>query len=328
MLGFVGTDYKRSHLDDLELVYFNKEAISEFSSFPCDLVVLSTCNRTEFYFVSENPQVTARLLKQHISERKKVPMQTVERILQPAFGADAIEHLFHVVSGTESMVFGENEILTQVKDAYASSGAKESLLNKLFQTAITVGKKVRKETQISRGSYSVTSIAIDGLRDMLPDFETRKMLIVGAGTMGMRAIKKLAALKHQSLYISNRSEDKLDRICEKYGLTHVPFNQLQNRIGEFDVALFATSSDHYLLGPSSRLPGVIVDLGLPRNVDPAVESPAVKLLTLEGLEKIAEKNIQNRMQEMPRINEIIAEEIDKFMRWYDYKRQICLPKYA
>lgn len=342
-LGFLGTDYTRSALKAMELVYFTPEqTLALFEQIagesPLDgLVILSTCNRVEFYFSAPSPHEGAAWLKKRIAQVQSIALDSVESILTERYETQVVEHLFRVVSGVESMVFGENEILTQVKNAHTLATAHKAcsaLLNKVFQVAITAGKRVRKETLIGRGSYSVSSIAIECIRMKHPDYLSKKVLMVGAGTMAMRAIKKLYSLGHRAMFIANRSEDKLGRLCEKYAMNQVPFFELDAFAHEFDILVVATSSDNYVIEykhfvkPYNRA-RLVIDLSVPRNVSPDVDSiQGIELITVEGLKDIANKTIENRKKELSKITLILEDEIQNLAKWVDFKNTLCLPKSA
>ena len=342
-LGFLGTDHSKSALKAMELVCFTPEQMGlffekfSFGTRIDALVVLSTCNRVEFYFASESPAEAAHWLKKRISEAQSISYESVHSILEERYDDEVVGHLFRVVSGVESMVFGENEILTQVKTAHnfaLSKHACSAFLNKVFQVAITAGKRVRKETLIGRGSYSVSSIAIECIRMKYPDYLSQKILVVGAGTMALRALKKLHSLGHQQLFITNRTAEKLDRLCEKYGMTQKPFTQLDTFVHEFDILIVATSSDNYVIEykhfvkPHNQTK-LVIDLSVPRNVNPDVSSiQDIEVVTVEGLKDIANKTIENRKKELSKITMILEDEIQNLSKWVDFKKTLCLPKYA
>lgn len=331
----LSADFKTAALSDLEKLVSNLETttillnrlIQDSSLNEC--TILSTCNRIECYFESDDAHTTARQIIKIFADTKELTPETVDRIFD--LNTDTVKnirHLFHVTSGTESMVFGENEILGQVKIAHEHSrhlGATKSILNKVFQAAITTGKRVRTETDISKGAYSVSSIAIEGIREHYPNMLDQSIFIVGVGTMGMRCIKKLSALGHRSLSIANRGEEKLDRICHKYQIKRIPYAQMHTHLDTVDIVIMATSTSDYLIcaehiNTLKSKPKMIVDLGIPRNVCPDIDAlESTSLLSLEGLQKIADRTVKNRKKEMSKITTIIADEMTKLEKWYSFK---------
>jgi glutamyl-tRNA reductase len=333
----LGTSHKLAFIKDIEKIYLTADElpalIDAIKNSPIDeLVVLSTCNRLEFYIVSPTPASAVDWLHSYVSTAKNVDEKLVKRLLDDKYGYEAIHHLLNVVSGTESMVFGESEIHSQVKAAYEKSltfGSSKTLLNKIFQLAISVGKRVRTETSIARGSYSISSIAVDSLRDFFgeEDFLKKSILIVGAGVMGKRALVKLLAMGHTNTFITNRTASKTYELCEKHSVKPFPFALLEEGIDSFDAMIFATGVKEFLLEPNHfknrdlTSEKVVVDLGLPRNVDPDIQYTDVELISLDGIEKVANKNIQRKKEELIGIKSIISEELERFKKWYQFKTE-------
>jgi glutamyl-tRNA reductase len=334
-VGLLGTDYQHTSLEVLEKIYFSKESALEFwktiepTGPVTECVILSTCNRVEIYFVADDLEAAREWMLSALSSFKHVPPEPLNRSLIYVAGEDAvISHLFRVVSGVESMVFGENEILSQVKEAHHHAqhiGSTGAFLNKLFQVAVTCGKRVRKETAIGRGSYSVSSIAVECMRHTYPNFLETKILVIGVGTMGLRAIKKLAALKHPHLFITNRHEEKLPQLAEKYHLQPVSFLNLQTQVSQFDIVLVATSSDSYVVGPNhfkkSYKSHLIIDLSVPRNADPVLaQHPNITLVSVEGLKETASQTVSTRKKELSKIQAILEDEALNLTKWVQFKK--------
>ncbi len=333
-VGLLGTDYQHTSLEVLEKIYFSKESMADFWAFIeptgpiTECVILSTCNRVEIYFVADELESAKQWLLNAISTFKHIDKTSLENSLLYLSDDHVIEHLFRVVSGIESMVFGENEILSQVKDAHGFAqdcGSTGAFLNKLFQVAITCGKRVRKETAIGRGSYSVSSIAVECMRKKYDDFTSTKILVVGTGTMGFRAIKKIIALKHPHLSITNRHEERLIKLTEKYDLHTIPFKDLEARACEFDILLVATSSDTYVLTEDhlkhSKKEHLVIDLSVPRNADPNLAlHKNISLITVEGLKETASQTVANRKKELDKIQSILQDETENLTKWVHFKQ--------
>ncbi|MGE4170268.1 MAG: glutamyl-tRNA reductase [Candidatus Margulisiibacteriota bacterium] len=332
-IGFLGTDYKRNALEDIEQIYLDdakkavlKQVVLSQTFGLSELVMLTTCNRVELYFIAQDTNVAAAGLYQTLSELHGLPLTRVQDLLRFDAGQPVLQHLCEVVAGAQSMVFGENEILGQVKTAYAQAqenGLTQAVLNKVFQTAIAIGKRIRKETSISRGSYSISSIAVEAIRDVFPDYLEHPILIIGVGTMGLRAVKKLVALGHQNIFITNRTEEKLGRICEKHGIKPFPFSFIKSDLAEFDVVVAATGTSTYLINAaqfSTHAPKLFIDLGLPRNINPDVQTLAnTVVLTLDGLEAVVQKTMQNRRNESEHIQSIITDELNQLRSWQTHR---------
>lgn len=334
-IAFLGVNHRQARMDDIEAVYLNQDAKQEFlnefckNTFIKECVILATCNRFELYFESSDVQATAQKIMDHLAEVKSISKDKVVSILNHIEGDGVFEHLLRVTSGLDSMVFGENEILTQVKEAYdlsltaARTGA---LFNKIFQTAVAVGKRVRAETGISRGSYSVSSIAVEAIREHNLDYFGQSIAVVGMGVMGRRCVKKLAALGHPDITVFNRTNAKAKLVSNEDGVTWKPFEELQDHISEFEIVISAVSSSSPILSefefqhPNSKT-RLVVDLGLPRNVKESITRvPNMTLINVDGLRVIAEKNVGRRKAEEQKVFEIIHDEILRFKHWESMRR--------
>ena len=327
-LGFIGTDHKRSPLRDIELIYLKNESWQAFCQMVRDespiteLVILATCNRFELYFVAENVDDAGHWLTSFIADSANIPRETIRTIVYSLTNSEVITHLFNVASGVESMVFGEDEILSQVKKAYADFHALNTTgptTNKLFQSAIGVGKRVRHETEISRGSYSISSIAIDAIRELKLDYFEHSILIVGTGTMGYRAIKKLVSIGHPSITICNRTLEKASKIAEELGVYVLDYGALADSVRQFNIVIVATAASDYVIRPAHfqnpSATSLIVDLTVPRNVDPAIDMATCQVISVDGLKQIADKNVMKRRKEALKIQAILEDEQLKYEQW-------------
>jgi len=325
-----GTSYKFTPIKDFEPIYINKHCVKDFykdTSFKIiqEIAILSTCNRFECYVIADDEDGAFDELCYAISVFNSVSLDTTKTLMTGLRALDPVDHLFSVASGIESMVFGENEILTQVKDSqYIAQEASVSgaYLNKLFQSAVACGKRVRSETQISKGAYSVSSIAIEAIREKIFDYFGRSILIIGAGTMGGRAIKKLYALGHPDIFLTNRTLEKAQALGDGMDITVVPFEEALSHMGRYDIIITATGTktpiltkDHF----KEKQAQLIIDLGVPRNVN--VDGSDMDVVTVGGLKEIADKNIMKRKSSLDNVLTIIKEEIAKLAQWVDYKQR-------
>ncbi len=332
-IGLFNIDYKSAALNQLEQLYFKKEQVPDFlkkvqeNSTISEMVVLSTCNRVELYYRAPDLTEAKRWLADYLTTQKLISDDVINMASSEKNSPkDIIWHLFRVASGVESMVFGDGEILAQVKSAYDISskiGMTKSAFNKLFQSAIAAGKRVRSETDIAKGAYSVSSIAVEAIKKHFNDQLTGKnLLIVGTGTMGMRALKKVSALEKANIFISNRSESGVHRLAEKYKATALPISRLNESLKLMDAVIWATSSDTYLISKKETahidtLPQIMVDIGIPRNVNPDIEElGTIRLITIYGLQKIADETIENRKAQLEAVNLILRDEFEKLNTWH------------
>ena len=332
-IGLLGTNHKKITIKDLEPIYIGKEDAALFiTQLPHDspiqeCVILNTCNRLEFYFVAENHTEALSFLKQEIASFKQTSSQVINQLLDYQSGDEATQHLFRVTSGLESMVLGENEVLAQVKEAYQRSKAlnqTQKILNKVFQTAIAIGKRVRTETTISRGAYSVSSIGIEAIRETILDYFGCRILINGMGAMGLRSLKKLHALGHPNITLCNRTFSTAETLAKEHNCQVLAIEQLPKKARDFDIIISTASVKEHCLSVvdfnQTYSTSLIVDLGLPRNIDPQLEEKtSIKVITVEGLKDIASQNGQKRKAECHAAETIIQEDAKKLMKWAAYK---------
>ena len=317
-------------MEDIEAIYLDQDAKYEFLSTFCsdiqlnECIILSTCNRFEVYFESQNPERVRDAIQAYIAKIKLIPPNKPSEVLHYLEGEDVMRHLFHVSAGIDSMVFGENEILTQVKESYdksRDSGRTGAMFNKLFQTSVSVGKRVRSETEVSKGSYSVSSIAIEAIRENNLDYFGQSILIIGAGVIGKRCVKKLRALGHPDVTIVNRTTQKAADVAKDEDISYLPYVDLEKAIPTFSIIITAVSSSEPIIKTehfksAANKTQLIVDLGLPRNADSSIpEKTGIKVITVDGLREIAEKNVGRRKAEVEKVKGIIEDELRRFNHW-------------
>lgn len=330
----LGINHTQTEIKNFEPIFLNKEGKSIFrnaiknSLLISECVVLTTCNRVEIYYVSKDPDKAKDWIFNQICTQKNVNLDLVSSLLKYYSMTDTIKHLFHVTAGVQSMVVGENEILSQVKDAYDNAlkqNVTGALLNKCFQSAVASGKRVRSETEISRGAYSVSSIAIDAIRQTNLDYFGKSILIVGLGTMGTRCLKKLHALAHPNITICNRTLSVSETLSKDYETSYFDYLDLSNRIGEFEIVISAVTERSFIIEPENfngDQDYLVIDLGLPRNVNPECDSlDSFKLINVDGLKEIATKNVKRRQGELVKVELIIEDEIDRFKQWLSNKKE-------
>lgn len=328
-IGLIGVDHTQAKILSFEPIFLNKEGKQHFrlatkeQSPLHECVILTTCNRIEFYYCADNQEEAEQWILNRIVHQKNVDMSIAKSLLKPYDNHFVIQHLFEVASGVQSMVFGENEILTQVKEAYENAyvdGTTGAYLNKCFQTAVAVGKRSRSETEISRGAYSVSSIAVDALRQERLDYFGCSILIIGCGTMGKRCLKKLVALGHPDISICNRNAALSLQLSKEHHVKQLSLDKAIQRVANYDVVISAVAVKDALLTPenvSSTASTLWIDLGLPRNIDPLVSS---SIITVEDLKKIAKASVKRRKGEERKVHLIIDEEKERLSRWFENKK--------
>ena len=288
-------------------------------------VLLSTCNRTEFYIVTPD----ARLALEPVLHDfyGSVDRGEIEQIFRLA-ALPSVRHLFRVAAGLESMVLGETEIFGQVKRAYeiaARSGTTGKILNRLFQRAFHVGKHVRSTTAISRGSVSVGSVAVDLAEQIFGELRGRKIMILGAGETSERTAWSFQARGARQLFVSNRSFEKAATLAKAIGGRAIRFDDWESEFRDLDVLVSSTSAPHAIVTRAKLEPVLksrrdrplfIIDLAMPRDVDPAVhEMDGVYVYDLDSLRAIAGKTLQARKREAEMCDGLIEKHVRDFEVW-------------
>jgi glutamyl-tRNA reductase len=331
-LGLLGVDHTQTAIKNIEPIFLNKDGKQTLydqisaSSLIEECIILTTCNRVELYFVAQDLKKAKSWLIKSLANQKKVTESLVESLLKFHTKDETLHHLFDVVSGIQSMVFGENEILMQIKQTYdhaSEQGLTKAILNKCFQAAISVGKRVRSETNISRGAYSVSSIAIEAIRQTQLDYFSKSICIVGMGTMGTRCFKKLYALGHPNVSLCNRNPEVITSLKKDHECQSIPFETIHECIGTFDIIISATSVREPLFETAhfdKNANYLMIDLGLPRNIDPALETnPNTTLINVDGLKEVASINVKKKMGELSKVTAIIDDELANITKWFEFK---------
>ncbi|MBE2317077.1 glutamyl-tRNA reductase [Solirubrobacter sp. CPCC 204708] len=277
-----------------------------------EAVALSTCNRTELYVVGESPEVAIQALPADVP-------------LYSARNCDAARHLYRVVSGLDSMVVGEAEIQGQVKRAYERALAARTtgpLTNQLFRAALATGKRVRTETAISEGHASVATVAVDAARALIGELSQRHVVIVGAGETSEQVARAFHAHGVSTMFVANRHRDRAIALASRFGGESGGFDQLPDELERADVVVSSTASPHAIVGPEELdavrggRPLLIIDLAVPRDIDPACASvDGVTLLDMDALQRAVRGHLNVRKGEAVHAEAIVEEEIQTFAGW-------------
>ena len=286
-------------------------------------VILSTCNRVEFYTTSLCPERGRADLEKWLERRAGFRPQIYAHDTPRS-----IRHLFRVSCGLDSMVLGETEVLGQLKKAYshaADAGATSRHLNRLFQHAFRVAKNVRTHTQITRGSTSVGSVAVDLASKIFGELQGRRVMILGAGETSERTARSLQSRGIQSVIVSNRTFDRAAKLAEEIGGMAIHFDHWHKAFHEVDILISSTAAPHPILtkerlAPMMRdraeRPLFVIDLAVPRDAEPTLnEIEGVYLYDIDSLQSIAGNSLQVRQQEIVRCEEMIDRGVQDFVEW-------------
>ena len=285
-------------------------------------VLLSTCNRAELYII-EGDEPAPPHVWEMLSDRLGHDAQPYGYVLRDR---EAAAHLFRVVSGLDSMIIGEAQIHGQVRDAWEHSRAFSGpILNRLFQTALLVGGRVRSETAIGRGAASISSAAVQLAKQIFGSLQGRHAMVLGAGEMAELALESLVGEGVRAAIVANRTFERAGELARRHGATAMHYDECWSRLGAVDVLLCSTAAPHAVVTPahlahglSSRAgrPLCILDIALPRDVDPAAgRLDNVFLYDLDDLRAVASANLERRRAELPTAEHLIADEVEKFWSW-------------
>lgn len=332
----VGINHKTAPIEIRERLHFSLEQVGEALKGLSEekvlegSVVLSTCNRTEIYASALEIDRGIEALVGFIEVFHGVKRDTFYPHLYRKHCEDAVWHLFRVASSLDSMVVGEYEIQGQVRNAYtfaADGGFTNNMLNKLFQTAIQAGKAIRSETGIGKGTISIASVAVDMINEMYGNDRSYSLLIIGAGKMATLTAIQLQCKKRCSVSVINRSAERAEDLAQRFDATVVPYNEMYEAIINNDFIIVSTSADGYVV-EASRLyevlthfddqkPRFIIDLSVPRNVDPKInEFGNITLYSIDDLQDMIARNIDKRYAEASKAEAIIAQVSSDYYEWY------------
>lgn len=327
----LGINYHTSPVTLLEKVMIPVPALSEAlqvllsHSDIREVIVLSTCNRTEVYAVTERYHAAHTDILEFLCETSGLSADEITPHLYSQFDDDAVVHLFEVAAGIDSAVLGETEIVGQVRDAWdfaMKQGTSRSTLNLLFRYALESGKRARTETGISRSTASVPHAAVEMAEEILGTLSGKRVLVVGAGEMGEGVAGALSRAGTESITVLNRTVSRAEALADKIGARVSDFESLENELATADVVLACTGAggviiDHELLARVRQgvsTPILVVDIALPRDVAASVaELPGVTLRDLDNLSDWAQRGVDKRASEVGQVREIIGEEVKRFL---------------
>jgi glutamyl-tRNA reductase len=334
-LVLVGLNFRTAPVEVREKLYFSQEqaleAAAELRSQGIleETLVLSTCNRSEVYGVKPiGNRESAAALSSYLCRFHKMQPDVLNPALFHHYDHDVVRHLFRVAAGLESMLLGEAEILGQVRDAYlrAQEGRVTGpVLNRLFQAALEIGKRVRAETELGTRPMGVASAGMKLAERIFGKLKERSALVLGAGTISEQAVSQLRDRNIGRLYVSNRSREKAEEFARLYNGKVIEWGEWDKALKLPDVIVSAVGVQETLLtklliekamSARGNRALFLMDLGMPRNVDPAVgKLYNVFLYTMEDLTEIVKQNRDARESEVPKAEGLVEEHVGKFISW-------------
>lgn len=335
MIGVVGINYKTAAIEIRERLVFSEQEIEEFIYSARDengyseIVVLSTCNRTEVYFNLVDPERygDCRSLIDGL-----LAFKNIEENLSPYFYTHrenaAVTHLFRVAAGLNSMVLGENQVLGQVKDAYKISASRKftsAVLNRLFHKAFEVGKMIRSETAINEGASSISYAAVELAGKIFRNLPAHPVLLIGAGETGELTLQSLAHRGSDHLHVANRTFSRARELADRYQAEAVPFDRLMEQFLHCDIVITATASPEPLIEHAFVKQAMhkrhnrtlfLIDLSVPRDIESSTRKlEEVFVYDVDDLQAVVAHNYEKRRQEIEKAEKILEKQVREFSSW-------------
>ena len=334
----IGLNHRTAPVELRERVFFTQEdarlASEELRSkgVLSETLVLSTCNRSELYGVppesASSPKDSAGAMELFLATFHKIEPSALNGSLYRRHDRDAVRHLFRVAAGLDSMMLGEAEILGQIREAYriaVDHGGTGPVLNRMFQSALEVGKRVRAETQISARPMSVAFAGVKLAERIFGSLRSHSALILGAGSTGEQVVAHLRDRGISRLGVANRSRPRAVELAERFGAVVVDWDALDSALVWPDLVICSVSSAEPVvsfqdveraMATRSNQSLLFIDLGVPRNVAPgAAELYNVYLYGVDDLKGIVEQNKRAREAEIPKVEGLVEEHVTKFESW-------------
>lgn len=345
----VGVNHRTAPIEIRERFAFSPDEVPDAlaSALSCrairEAALISTCNRTEYYLHLDDLDLAVAHIVQALADQADELPKPADRFIYVKSGPDAIEHLYGVTAGLDSMVLGEVQIQGQVREAYETARsltgqrqAIHSVFNRLFQSALSVGGRVRSETRLSEGAASVPSAAVELARKIFGSLRGRRGMVLGAGNMGELTLGCLIDEGVSSVIVTSRSVARAQKVADRFGGAAVSFSDFWEQLPQTDIVITSTAAPHAMITLADfvehmpkklKSPLFIIDIAIPRDVEPEIgELPNVFLYTIDDLQQIVSANYERRKAELPKARKIIGDEVDKFWRWYSGLQAVPLIK--
>lgn len=332
----LGLNHKTVPVDIREKYNFSLDTIGKYLkkldtyNHISEMVILSTCNRTEIYSVVNSTTSGKNEILNLLHKMSNFDYRLKDEEIYFYQGKNCIRHLFKVVSSLDSLVIGESQILCQVKESYTKAlemEATSTILNTLFHRAIATGKKVRSKTKISYNAVSVSSAAVEMATKELGSLKGKKVLIYGAGQMAFLTAQHLISKGCGKIFVANHRLERAEELAKKIDGTPLDFTNAIMKMHQADIIITSTGATHYVIKPweaenvmkkrKDKL--VIIDIAVPRDVDPKVaELDNICLYNIDDLQEVVESNIHSRCDEAKKGEIIIEEEVESLLDRFRY----------
>ncbi len=335
-----GLNHKTSSVSEREPLQIGPEDIAqahaEFTSIAGirEGVIVSTCNRDEFYAVMDKHLDSFEAVAEFYRKLRNIDIKPLRDRFYTYENSNAVQHLFHVTAGIDSMVIGENQILGQVKDAYSSAckvKSTDKILHRLFHQAFRVGKQVRTDTEMGKGACSVSGASMELLKSRLDTLKKPKVLFIGINRMILLAAKHLARVEGISFHFANRTIEKAEQFARRFRATAHALDDIPSLLPQVDIVISCTGSDKPIITAdifyefSAKSPDhkiIIVDMAIPRDVEyDKGSSQNIELYNLDDVDNYVRQQQDIRKSAIPDAEEIITQKLSEFSYWFEHVRR-------
>ncbi|MGG3957252.1 glutamyl-tRNA reductase [Bhargavaea massiliensis] len=330
----VSVNYRTAPVEIREKLTFNQTELAEAmkalqkQKSMLENVILSTCNRTEIYAVVDQLNTGRYYIKTFLADWFGLDKEQIAPYLRIYEEREAIEHLFRVACGLDSMILGETQILGQVRTSFLLAQQENTIgtvFKQLFKQAITLAKRAHAETEIGANAVSVSYAAVELAKKIFGDLKNKHVLVLGAGKMGELALQNLYGSGVKRVTVVNRTFAKAQQLAERFNGDAKPLSQLQCALLEADILISSTGAKQYVITKETMAviekmrkgrPFFMIDIAVPRDLDPALaELDSIFLYDIDDLQDIVEANLAERKKAAEQIERMIAEEMDEFQQW-------------
>lgn len=328
----VGLNHKSAPVEVREKLAFNASNISTALSLflhrhqSAETVILSTCNRVEMYVSSLDGAVKTEDVLSFFADFHKIALNEFSPYMYHYADDRAVNHLFFVTASLDSMVLGESQILSQVKEAYTTASMDEAtgkVMNQLFQQALNVAKIIHTRTNIGKRKVSISSVAVEFAEKIFQEFTGKTVLVVGAGEMCELLLKHLYEEGARTIVVANRTFERAQEIANAFQGQVIKYELLGEYLAKADIIISSTSAPHYVIHTDQVKdairhrrgnPMFLIDIAVPRDIEPEIANiDNVYLYNIDDLQSVVSQNIDERTREVEKCRSIVEEEVEHFM---------------
>ncbi|WP_026859750.1 glutamyl-tRNA reductase [Jeotgalicoccus psychrophilus] len=327
-------NYKKTGVEEREQVTFQDEEVVEAlhklreQKSILEATLLSTCNRTELYVVSDQEHTGAYYSRKFLADWFDVEYEKIKDMTDMKVADEAVSHLFKVTAGLDSMVLGETQILGQIRDAFLTAQEEHTtgtIFNKLFKEAITVAKRGHSETDISKNAVSISYAAVELAKRIFANVKKSRVLVIGAGEMAEESLLNLTSNGIEDVVVLNRSVEKAEELAARFNGRAANLHALESELKEADIVISSTSSPDYVIKKDmidmvnktrGGSPLILIDIAMPRDIDPEIDSSGnVYMYNVDDLQGLVDSNLASREQEAEKIKAMIDGTTAEFEDW-------------